>query len=68
MINWIGGGRSRSWPNLTYHPGICLAILRTTTKTLNHDNRCAGRDLNLGPPEYEGGMLTTQSRRLVDER
>jgi hypothetical protein len=26
---------------------------------------CLGRDLNLGPPKYEAGMLTTVPQRLV---
>jgi hypothetical protein len=31
-----------------------------------HDNQSPGRDLNLGPPEYEAGVLTTWPRRLVN--
>jgi hypothetical protein len=53
-MNWKGCGRKRSWPNLRYYPGICLEGLRKTTKNLSQDNRSPGRDLNPGPPEYEG--------------
>jgi hypothetical protein len=28
-----------------------------------HDSWFPGRDLNPGPPEYEGGVLTTRPRR-----
>jgi hypothetical protein len=36
-MNWKGRGRKRSWPNVSYYPGICLEGLRRTT----------------GPPEYK---------------
>jgi hypothetical protein len=58
MINWKGCERKRSWPNLRHCPGICLDGLRKTTKNLGQDSRSPGPDLNLGPPEYEAGVLT----------
>jgi hypothetical protein len=36
-----------------YYPVIRLEELRKTTKNLSHDSRSPGRDLNLGPPEYD---------------
>jgi hypothetical protein len=64
-MNWKGCGRKRSWPDVRYFPGICLEGVRKTTKYLSQDNRSLGRDLNLGPPEYEAGVLTTQPLRSV---
>jgi hypothetical protein len=34
-------------------------------KYLSHDSRSPGRDLNLEPPEYEAGVLTTRLRRSI---
>jgi hypothetical protein len=48
-----------------YYPIICLEELRKAMKNLSQDSRSPGRDLNLGPPECEAGLLTTQSLRLV---
>jgi hypothetical protein len=42
--------------------GICLEVLRKTTKTLSQNSRSPGRDLNAGPPEYKAEMLTTRIR------
>jgi hypothetical protein len=58
-------GRKRSWPNLRYHPGICLEGLRKDTETLSQYSRSPGRDLNPRPPEYEAGVLTTRPQRSV---
>jgi hypothetical protein len=56
----------RSWPNLKYYTGTCVEGLRKITKNLSQDSRSPGRDLNLGSPEYEEGVLTTQPRRSRD--
>jgi hypothetical protein len=56
MINLEGFVRKRSWSNLRYYPGTFLEGLTKTTKTLNQNSRSPGRDLNLGPPEYEAGV------------
>jgi hypothetical protein len=45
---------------LRYYVGICLEELRKTTKNLSHDSRFSGRDMNLGPIDYEAGVLTTR--------
>jgi hypothetical protein len=50
---------------LRYYPGIRLEGLRKTTKNLSKDSRSPGRDLNLGPPEYEAGVSITQQRRSI---
>jgi hypothetical protein len=57
-MNGKGCGRKRSWPNIRYYPGIFLEGLRKTTKNLSQDIQALGRDLNLGPPEYEGLSLS----------
>jgi hypothetical protein len=41
----------RSWPNLRYYPVIYMEGLNGPRKT--KDSRSPGRDLNMGPPEYE---------------
>jgi hypothetical protein len=53
MMNWKGCGRKWSWPNVRCCTGICLEGLKKKTKTLNQNSWYSGRDLNLGPPEYE---------------
>jgi hypothetical protein len=53
MMNWKGFGRKRSWPNLQYYPHIHLDRLRKTMRNVSKDGGSPGRDLNLGPPEYE---------------
>jgi hypothetical protein len=39
--------------------------LSKITKNLSNDSLSPDRDLNAGPPEYESGVLTTQSRCSV---
>jgi hypothetical protein len=41
-----------------------LVGLWKTIKNLGQNSRSPGRDLNLGSPEYEAGVLITQSRHL----
>jgi hypothetical protein len=62
-MNWKLCERKRSWPNLWYDRGICLAELRKTTKNLRQD--CQSSGLNPGLPEYKAGVLTTQLRHSV---
>jgi hypothetical protein len=38
------------------------------TKNLSQDSRSLGRGFNLGPPEHEAGVLTTQARRSLFRR
>jgi hypothetical protein len=63
MSEWLigkhleGSGRGLI---LRYYPGIRLEEPRKTTNNFDHDIRSPGRDWNQGPPEYEGGVLTTQ--------
>jgi hypothetical protein len=47
-------------PNFRYYRGICLEVVRKSTKNFSHDGRSSGRDLNPVPPEYEAGVLTTR--------
>jgi hypothetical protein len=54
-----GSGRGLSM----YYPGTCLEVLRTFTKTCQ-SSLSAGRNLNSGPPEYEG-VITTLPRHSV---
>jgi hypothetical protein len=65
MMNWKGYGRKRLWLNFRYCPGICLEGLSETTRIPNKYSQSPGRDLNLGSPEYEVGVLTTRSRCLT---
>jgi hypothetical protein len=65
IINWKWSVRKQWWPSLRQTLSICLEGLRKTKKNLILDRRYPGRDLNLGPPEYKAGMLTTWPRRSV---
>jgi hypothetical protein len=56
----VGSGCSLIWRE---YPGTFLKELRKT-KNLSHDTGSPGRDLNTGPPEYEG-VPTTRPRRSV---
>jgi hypothetical protein len=47
------------------YPGIRLEGLRLTTENFSQDSRSPGRDLKPGPPKYEVGVLTIQSRLSV---
>jgi hypothetical protein len=58
-MNWKRCGRKRLWPNKINYPVVFPDGLRKTTKNLSQDRRSPGRDLNLGPPEYEG-VLTVR--------
>jgi hypothetical protein len=40
--------------------------LKETSKVLNQDSRCSGRDYNPGSPRYITGMPTTRSRSSVE--
>jgi hypothetical protein len=42
---------------LSYYPGICLEGRMKTKTDRSQDVRSPGRDLNLGSPEYEAGVL-----------
>jgi hypothetical protein len=56
----------RIWKEaIVAYPGICLEGLRKSTKKLSQDSRSLGRDLNLSPPEYEAGVLTTRLRNTI---
>jgi hypothetical protein len=52
-----------SWPNVRYCPQICSEVLRKITTMLNQDSWSPDQDLNLGPPEYLSGVLTTRPQR-----
>jgi hypothetical protein len=55
VMNWKGCERKQLWPNLRYHPGICLEGLGKPQK-IGQDSRSSRRDLKPGPPEYETGF------------
>jgi hypothetical protein len=48
--------------------GHFLEELRKVMNNLNKDSRSPGLNLNPGPPEYEGGMVTTQPHRKENEK
>jgi hypothetical protein len=50
---------------LRHYPSIRLEGLRKTMKTSTRIAGCWGQQLNLGPLEYEVGVLTTRSQRSV---
>jgi hypothetical protein len=54
-MNWKEFERKWSWPNLRYHPSICLEGLRT--KALSQESQSVWRNLNQGPFESEEGLL-----------
>jgi hypothetical protein len=60
MINWKGFGRKRSWPNFKLLIQQWLEGLRKTTENLSQDIQSLDQDLNLRPPKYETGVLTTR--------
>jgi hypothetical protein len=39
------------------YPGAFQDSLRKSTKYVNQDSRCPGRDLNRAPPEYSSSAL-----------
>jgi hypothetical protein len=59
MMNWKEFGTKRSWPNFKVLNGIFLEGLIKPMQNLSQDSQFLGRDLNLGPPKYEG-VLTIQ--------
>jgi hypothetical protein len=59
-MNWKRCERKQSWLVVIYYFGICLERQRKTTKNLSQDIWSQGIDLNVGLPQYEAGVLTTQ--------
>jgi hypothetical protein len=56
MINWL-------WKEVVVAKCKVLGQRGGTEKTirnLSQDSRSVGQDLNLGPPKYETGVLTTR--------
>jgi hypothetical protein len=62
MMNLKGSGRGLI---LSYYPGIRWRMSKTT-QNLTQDSWFSGLDFNLGPPEYEAGMLNIRPRRSVE--
>jgi hypothetical protein len=65
MMNWRGFGRKRSWPNFkalsrNSPGGTEKKARKTSIRIAGH----RGRDLNLGSPEYEAGVLTARHEVL----
>jgi hypothetical protein len=56
-----------AWPNHTYCH-ICLGGLKRTKKTLSHYSKYMGHVLNVGPPNYKTGFLSTQLWHLIMPR
>jgi hypothetical protein len=56
--NLQGSGRGLI---LRYYPGIRMEGMRKTSKLLGQGSRSPGRELNVGPPEYEAGVLISRS-------
>lgn len=49
-----------------YYAGICSLGLKKRSKDLSQNSRCAGRDSNREPAEYESGALTLIHSALVN--
>jgi hypothetical protein len=66
---WIGKGLEGSDRGLilTCYPGNHLKEMGKTTKACQNI-RSPGRNLNMGPPKYETGVITTLPRRSVNPR
>jgi hypothetical protein len=45
-MNFTACGMKLSWPNVRYDPGVCLEVMKKTTKYLSKDIRSQGRDVN----------------------
>jgi hypothetical protein len=60
---WIGKHMEGNSQDLIW--GISLEGLRKITKNLGQNSQCMGCALNMGPPDYEAGVLTTQKWHLV---
>jgi len=41
-------------------PRTSLMRLKKTTKNIGWDSQSLGQDINLGPPKYKAGVVTTQ--------
>jgi hypothetical protein len=65
MMNWKGCERKRSGPDFKALSENLLRGTEKTTKTLSEYRRSPGRDLNLGPPDNEAGVLTTPPRHDI---
>jgi hypothetical protein len=63
-MNWKECGRKRSGGNFKVQ-AMNLPGGTEESHEDPQDNRSAGRDVKLEPPEYEAEMLTTQPRRSV---
>jgi hypothetical protein len=59
-------GSKRSWASIKFSRGICLTVLRKTTKIFSPAIQAARQVLNPGPPEYEARMLTNRLQRQTD--
>jgi hypothetical protein len=62
-MKWKGCGRKRSCPILIHYPNIIMEALTKSNAQHSQDNWCQARDLKLGLPEYEAGMLATRPQR-----
>jgi hypothetical protein len=62
---WKECGRKRSYLSLNSYSGICLEVLRKTSKYLNQNSRSPITDLNPGSPEYERDVPDATFGELV---
>jgi hypothetical protein len=62
MIIWEGCGWKQSWLNFKVLSWRLPGGTEENHKKLSQISWSLGRDLNLGPPEYEAGVLTTRPR------
>jgi hypothetical protein len=71
MVGWIitgkGCWRKQPWPDLKYHPGICLQGLRKTIKNQSQDSQYQAQDLNTKPPKYKAEVIPTQLQHSAEK-
>jgi hypothetical protein len=60
MMNWKGFGRKQVWPSFKVLSQYLPGWTEENHKNLSQDSQSRGQDTNVGPPEYESGVLITQ--------
>jgi hypothetical protein len=59
MMIWKGYGRKWLWSNFKVPTWHLPGGTEKTMKNLCQDSQSPSRDFNMGPPEYETGVLIT---------
>jgi hypothetical protein len=62
---WKGCERKLSWSSMTYCRGFSFKTVMEIMKALSQDCLSPGKDLNLGPFEYEEGIQPSRLQYIV---